>query len=213
MPGTLRVHWTIRNSTSTTPKPILRCSRCDQPRAFETSGRFRLNANGKRLDAWLIYRCTACGATWNRAVFERRQRSEIDDAVLAALQGNDPVLAGQVAQDAAGLRRWTTRFAEGVDGAIAVDKAVLAHGDGDVERLAIEFLMPAAATIRCDRLLAAGLGLSRSGIATLADVGRIAVDGSGRKPLARPLRHGSLVTTDLAGLAGASALVGRATGT
>ncbi len=212
MSGTLRVLWTIRISISTTPKPILRCSRCDQPRAFEPSGRFRLNANGKRLDAWLIYRCTACGATWNRTIFERRQRSEIDDAVLEALQGNDPVLAEQVAQDAAGLRRWTTRFAEGDGGTIAVDKAVLAHGDGDVERLAIELLMPAAATIRCDRLLAAGLGLSRGGVAALSDAGRIAVDGSGRRPPARPLHQGSFVTIDVSGLADAAALAGRATG-
>lgn len=211
MSGTLRVLWTIRTSTIT-PSPILRCSRCDQPRAFEPSGRFRLNANGKRLDAWLIYRCTACGSAWNRPIFERRRRNEIDDDALAALQGNDPTLAVQVAQDAEGLRRWTARFAEGDRGTIAVDKAVLERGDGEVGRLVIDLVMPSAAAIRCDRLLAAGLGLSRNGIAALADAGRIAVDSSGRKPLARPLRHGSFLTIDLAGLAEASALVGRATG-
>jgi hypothetical protein len=212
MSGTLRVLWTIRTS-ATTPRPVLRCSRCNQQRAFAPSGRFRLNANGKRLDAWLIYRCTACDAAWNRAIFERRHRSEIDDTVLEALQGNDPVLSGQIARDAAGLGRWTTRFAEGDGGAIAVDKAVLAHGDGDVERLAIDLLLAVGTTVRCDRLLATGLGLSRSGVAALADAGRIAIDGSGRKPLARPLRPGSFVTIDVAGLADAAVLVGRATGT
>lgn len=212
MSGTLRVLWTVRIST-TTLRPILRCRRCDQPRAFEPSGRFRLNANGKRLDAWLVYRCAACGAAWNRAIFERRQRSEIDDTVLEALQGNDPVLAEQVARDAAGLGRWTTRFAEGDGGTIAVDKAVLARGDGNMERLAIDLLLAVGTTIRCDRLLAAGLGLSRSGVAALADAGRIAVDSSGRKPLARPLHQGSFVTIDVSGLADAAALVGRATGT
>jgi hypothetical protein len=212
MSGTLRVLWTIRTST-TTPSPILRCSRCDQPRAFESSGRFRLNANGKRLDAWLIYRCAACGAAWNRTIFERRQRSEIDDAVLEALQGNDPVLAEQVARDATGLRRWTTRLAEGDGGTIAVDKAVLAHGGGDVGRLAIDLVLAVGTTVRCDRLLAAGLGLSRGSVAALADAGRIAVDHSARKPLARPLRQGSSITIDVAGLAGAAALVKGATGT
>ncbi len=211
MSGTLRVLWTIRTST-TTPSPILRCSRCDQPRAFEPSGRFRLNANGKRLDAWLIYRCAGCGAAWNRAIFERRQRSEIDDTMLEALQGNDPVLAERVARDAAGLRRWTARFAEGDGGAIAIEKVVLAHGPGDVERLAIDLVLAVGTTVRCDRLLAAGLGLSRGGVAALSEAGRIAVDGSGRKPLARPLLRGSFVTIDVAGLADAAALAGRASG-
>lgn len=211
MSGTLRVLWTVRIS-ATTLRPILRCSRCDQPRAFEPSGRFRLNANGKRLDAWLIYRCTACDAAWNRAIFERRQRSEIDDAFLEALQCNDPVLAEKVAQDATGLGRWTTRFAGGDGGAIAVEKAVLADNPTEVERLGVELLIPVGTTIRCDRLLAIGLGLSRSGVAALADAGRIAVDGSTKRPLSRRLQQRPFVTIDIAGLANAAALVGRATG-
>ena len=53
------------------PLAVRRCRRCDRARPFRSSGRFRVNANGRRLDIWLVYRCTACEASWNRPVHER----------------------------------------------------------------------------------------------------------------------------------------------
>lgn len=211
MPGTLRVHWAIRTSTSI-PKPVLRCSRCVQQKPFEPSGKFRLNANGKRLDAWLIYRCVMCGDSWNRPIFERRRKSEIDAALLDALQCNDPPLADEVARDIAGLARWTQRFEDGDDSSFAIERAVLEGSPVEADHLAVSLSMPSGTTLRCDRLLAAGLGMSRSRVAALAGEGRVAVDGAGRKPLARTLRAETLVTLACEGLADASLLLRRATG-
>ena len=37
-----------------------RCGGCGKKREFVNSGKFRVNANGKNVDVWLIYRCSKC---------------------------------------------------------------------------------------------------------------------------------------------------------
>ena len=95
MSDVFRVQWTIIPGSA--PEPWLNCNRCRGTTRFRTSGRIRLNANGKRLDAWLIYRCTSCDNTWNRPVLERRPVSTIDPHLLASLQANDPDLSRRLA--------------------------------------------------------------------------------------------------------------------
>ena len=104
MSDVLRVQWTIVPRTP--PQPWLACSRCGEAKPFRSSDKIRVNANGKRLDAWLIYRCTSCDNTWNRPVLERRHVGSVDPLVLTSLQANDPTLARRLAFDAESLRRW-----------------------------------------------------------------------------------------------------------
>lgn len=190
MSAILRVRWTI--TTQTLPEPWLSCSRCDCARPFRCSEKFRLNANGKRLDAWLIYRCATCDETWNRPLFERRQRSEIEPPLLDALHANDREWARRFAFDVAGLRAFTSRI-EGADG-ITVHEQALSAPARPLSRLEIELVLIGATPLRLDRLLAAELGLSRNRIASLHDEGRLIVVPGGQKMLRRPLRHGSRIT-------------------
>lgn len=81
-----------------------KCARCGGER-FENSGTFRVNANGKRLDVWLVCRCTACKATWNLSVYERIGRNGLGEAAYAALLRNDAALAMQTAFDRTILAR------------------------------------------------------------------------------------------------------------
>ena len=37
-----------------------RCGGCGKKQEFVNSGKFRVNANGNRVDIWLIYRCKKC---------------------------------------------------------------------------------------------------------------------------------------------------------
>lgn len=50
-----------------------------------------MNANGNRVDVWLIYRCKNCKHSWNLAIYERMRPSKIkkDDYELASKYGND----------------------------------------------------------------------------------------------------------------------------
>jgi hypothetical protein len=180
MSGTLHVRWTISSPTYSIPKPILRCSRCDRPSSFGSTGKFRLNANGKRLDAWLIYRCADCGSAWNRAIFERRPRSAIAPQLLEALQCNDSELAATIAGDTVGLARWTSRFDAPGEATPFIEKQLV---DGDptratAVRIGIECL---AGSLRNDRLLAIGLGLSRSAVSKMIAAGHICQDGSNHR--------------------------------
>ena len=95
MSDVLRVQWTITPASA--PEPWLNCSRCRGTTRFRASGKIRVNANGKRLDAWLIYKCTSCDNTWNRPILERRHVSTIDPHLLASLQANDPELSRRLA--------------------------------------------------------------------------------------------------------------------
>lgn len=57
---------------------ILRmCPGCGCRTAYESTGSFRVNANGKRIDVWLIYRCGKCGHTYNLTIYERVKPEEI----------------------------------------------------------------------------------------------------------------------------------------
>lgn len=68
-----------------------RCGGCGKKQAFINSGKFRVNANGNRVDVWLIYRCKKCKHSWNLAIYERMRPSKIkkDDYELASKYGND----------------------------------------------------------------------------------------------------------------------------
>lgn len=51
---------------------ILRgCPGCGGRSAYGSTGNFRVNANGRQIDVWLIYRCEKCGHTYNLAIYER----------------------------------------------------------------------------------------------------------------------------------------------
>src|SRR5215510_3304859 len=103
MSDVLRVQWTITPRTA--PQPWLACSRCGEARRFRSSDKIRVNANGRRVDAWLIYKCTSCGGTWNRPILERRPVRTIEPDFLAALCTSEVVLTRRLAFDADGLRR------------------------------------------------------------------------------------------------------------
>lgn len=201
MSGTLNVLWTVVSAVP--PRPLLHCSRCDRERGFVSSGRFRLNANGKRLDAWLVYRCGVCDDSFNRPVFERRRRSEIEPDLIEALHRNDPALARRIAFYLSG--RWANGF-EASEPAI-VKRALPPAPDEAVRRLVIRIAGTARAGMRADRLVAQGLGLPRGAVDAIA-----VVEGAGEKALSRPLRDGAVVAVDLSGRADASAIARRAAG-
>src|SRR5262245_34527822 len=94
-----RVVWTVVPVSVPTITRHCRC--CGGDRAFASSGKFRVNASGRRLDVWLIYRCTRCDETWNRSVHERVAPQTLG-ARLEAYYRNDVDEARRVALGAGG---------------------------------------------------------------------------------------------------------------
>ena len=113
MSSILRVQWTVAPKIA--PRPRIVCNGCRTIKPFRCSGKIRLNARGKRLDAWLIYKCMSCDNTWNHPIFERRALRGIDPVLLRALQSNDETLAKSIAFDMGPLRSKTDRIDEFAD--------------------------------------------------------------------------------------------------
>lgn len=82
-----------------------RCGRCGKKQEFINSGKFRVNANGNRIDVWLIYRCKKCKHSWNLTIYERRKPSKISSEEYKLFMENDFELANQYGNDIEFLKR------------------------------------------------------------------------------------------------------------
>ena len=73
---------------------ILRnCSGCGQKSSFKNTGKFRVNANGNKLDVWLIYQCEKCSHTFNLTIYERQKNTSIPTDAYQRFLSNDEQLA------------------------------------------------------------------------------------------------------------------------
>ncbi|WP_064691792.1 DUF1062 domain-containing protein [Rhizobium aegyptiacum] len=190
---TLRVRWTITPRTA--PQPWIACGGCGGPRAFRASGKIRLNANGRKLDAWLIYKCMTCERTWNRAIFERRNLRDIDPMILDALQSNDPDWIRTETFNLDALRRKSQRIDESAEFDIVKE---VRHEPAGWTNLEIELAAPFPTNARLDRLLAGELKMSRSRLQALRDEALCRTDPDRADIMRRRIRNGTLVTIDLA---------------
>lgn len=191
----LRVQWTIIPQIA--PQPWIVCSGCGGLKPFQSSGKIRLNANGKKLDAWLIYKCLACDKSWNRPILERQNVRDINPATLQALHANDPAWIRTQAFDIAALRRKSQRVDESSD--IDVQKKALSREGDAWMALEIALIVPLPTGMRLDRLLAAELSLSRSRLEVFQDAEKLRTDPVHKDMLRRRIKHGLRITLDLSG--------------
>lgn len=147
------VTWRVIATQS--PCIVRRCPRCDRARRFASSGRFRLNASGRRVDVWLIYRCTACESPFNLTVVERMAPEQIPR--FARFQDNDAELA------------WACAFDQRLLSGLDVDRVVPFRVEGPpiVAPTALRLVVPHPLALRLDRLLSAALGVPRARVAAL----------------------------------------------
>ncbi|WP_329219394.1 DUF1062 domain-containing protein [Streptomyces sp. NBC_01485] len=155
------------------PIVLRRCHRCASGR-FRANGKFRVNANHKLLDAWLLALCTECGDTTKLTVLERMNVRSVPPELLNLLHDNDPGLAAELLQDPVVQRR--NRIALDWDNAWRLDSGApyQSHRPHRPEGEAIEVSVRFAARIpvRPVRLIAEGLGFSR------AEVERLLAEGN-----------------------------------
>lgn len=71
-----------------TPLLIKKCSHCDSDR-FYCSDKFRMNAQKKNIDVWLIYRCVKCDNTCNLTLLSRSKPDLIDKTLFHSFSMND----------------------------------------------------------------------------------------------------------------------------
>lgn len=159
------------------PAVIRRCTKCGKKTEYENSGKFRVNANGRLLDVWLIYRCGICGTSWNMGIYERIEPERMDSAEYRGFLENDRNLA---------IKYGTSREL------FAKNKAVPAVTDNEYTAQTVDTPVPCkeemwseaeirladGMKIRTDILLAGQLGISRSRVRQLCETGRICLEGN-----------------------------------
>ncbi|MFL9652342.1 DUF1062 domain-containing protein [Streptomyces sp. PB17] len=145
-----------------------RCHACASER-FRASGKFRVNAHHKRIDAWLLVLCAECGDTAKLTLLERANVRAVRPGLLDRLHDNDPALTAELLQDPAVLRR--NRVALDWDGAWRLDTGGPEHRDREVIDVSVRFA--ARIPVRPVRLVAEGCGLSRAEAGRLAEEGKL----------------------------------------
>jgi hypothetical protein len=150
------------------PLVLRRCHACASER-FRASGKFRVNANHKLIDAWLLALCTACGQTAKLTVLERMNVRSIRPELLDRLHDNDPGLTAELLQDPVVRRR--NRIALDWDNAWRLDTGGSDHLDREVIDVSVRFA--ARIPVRPVRLIAEGCGLSRADVERLITEGKL----------------------------------------
>ncbi|WP_244317260.1 DUF1062 domain-containing protein [Micromonospora terminaliae] len=163
--------WVVRRTRL--PLLSLRCVDCRSESATTGNGRFRVNANGKLLDVWLLVRCVSCDRTSKLPVHERATVRSIDPQELHGYHVNDPDLVAARLLDPLLARRH--HFALDWTGAWRLDAPPAPLDGAWPVRVEVAFEDPVP--VRPERLIAHGLGLSRNEV-----LRRIKCDISLRRP-------------------------------
>ncbi|MDG4787090.1 DUF1062 domain-containing protein [Micromonospora sp. WMMD1102] len=154
---------------------------CRSASATAGEGRFRVNANGKLLDVWLLVRCVTCDRTSKLTVHERVPVRSLDPTELHKYHLNDPDLVASKLLDPFFARH--RRFSLDWTGAWRLDTP---SAQLDQEwPVQVEVVFEDPVPVRPDRLIAQGLGLSRPEV-----LRRVKCD----IPLRRPMSTGFTFT-------------------
>ena len=148
--------WVVRRTGL--PLLSLRCVDCGSGSATAGDGRFRVNANGKLLDVWLLVRCVSCDRTSKLTVRERVPVGSFDPAELRGYRAGDPDLVAATLLDPLLARRG--RFTLDWTGAWRLDTPSPWRDEPWPVRVEVAFDAPVP--VRPERLIAHGTGLSRA---------------------------------------------------
>lgn len=179
-----------------TPVVARRCPRCNVRTGFVCADKFRINGNGRRLDVWLIYKCSVCEQTWNLTVLSRVTPESIAPGLLQAFTDNDEATAWRYAFDHETLRKNDADAEIKVETRIegpALDWAQVT--DAELE-IAIDF--EHYTRTRLETLLSSQLGLSRKALLQLHAGGGLRIEPKLQDDLAKAIKRPVTVTLDVA---------------
>lgn len=148
------------------PAVLKRCSKCGEKTEFNNSGKFRVNANGRLLDIWLIFRCCRCDTSFNLAVYERVEAGRVDPEEYKGFLDNAPELALKYGNDRDLFARNKAEVLKSLTEyqVVRVDTAKMCtEGETmEVETTEVEVKISAGLDLRVDALLVRQLSVSRN---------------------------------------------------
>lgn len=154
---------------------IRNCSGCGKKSSYRNTKRFRVNANGNRLDVWLIYQCKKCKHTYNLAIYEREKVSSLPEKEYLRLLDNDEQLAEMYGRNYQLFKRNRAEIdLESISYQYARLKGI---SDGTNREHPVEIMIhnPCGIKIRPEKQIAEVLSLSRSQVKKMTELGDITV--------------------------------------
>ena len=160
--------WAVRQRGL--PTVVRPCPDCSGAR-HHPSGKFRVNANGKLLDVWLLLLCAACGQTSKVPVHERVHVGSLEPARRVAYEINDLEVVRELAISASLAAKNGYRLDWSGTWELHTDMPFYTLDDPEPLKVLVGFELPAP--VRVERLLMLGLGLSRGTVRRLVADRRI----------------------------------------
>ena len=162
--------WVIRELGL--PAIVKACVSCRSTRHHPT-GKFRVNANGKLLDVWMLICCQWCARTSKIPIHERIYVQALQSERLLMFENNDPAMVRDLAMGraVAGKAAYQLDWSGTWELETGMPSCELEREDPAPLTVIIRFELPVP--IRVEKLLTTGFGLSRSAVRGMVDSGRI----------------------------------------
>ncbi len=159
--------------------PVLRgCPQCGRKTNFRNTKKFRVNANGNKLDVWLIYHCEKCKHTLNLSIYERQKVSSIPEKEYKNFLNNNERLAEIYGKNIQLFRKNKADIdIEKVDYNFVKLNEIRESGEAK-EQIVLAIHNPYNIKIRPDKQIAEVLGFSRSKVKKLVEQGEIRLEKS-----------------------------------
>lgn len=149
-------------------KIIRNCSGCSEKSRYVNTEKFRVNANGKRIDVWLIYQCEKCKHTYNLSVYERKNPKELDEHEYKLFLANSKEMAMKIGTNKALLAKngaqpdlKSCEYTITNDGEIISERSLLLKGD------IVIINNPYCIALRTEKIAAEICGVSRSKMSSM----------------------------------------------
>ena len=154
---------------------IRNCSGCGKKSSFRNTKRFRVNANGNRLDVWLIYQCEKCKHTYNLAIYERTKVSSLSQKEYQCFLSNDEQLAEMYGRKYQLFKKNRAEIdLEAINYQYTRLKGISDSANNE-QPVEIVIHNPCGLKIRPEKQIAEVLSLSRSQVKKMTELGNITV--------------------------------------
>jgi hypothetical protein len=154
------------------PAIVKACVSCRSTRHHPT-GKFRVNANGKLLDVWMLIGCELCGRTSKISIHERIYVQALGRGRLGMFQDNDPAMVRDLVMDPALAGQAACQLDWSGTWELDAGLPSCEPGREDPVPLTVIIRFELPVPIRVEKLLSTGFGLSRSAVRGMVDSGRI----------------------------------------
>ena len=149
------------------------CPKCGRKTHFKNTKKFRVNANGNKLDVWLIYQCEECRHTLNLAIYERKKASSIPKDEYHSFLDNNEQLAEMYGKDMQLFRKNKADIDFDRLNYDFVKRHETIECTDSEEGIVIIINNPYQLKIAPEKQVAVVLGLSRSQVKSLLETGKI----------------------------------------